>query len=65
MGILITILQILGLIVLLLIALGFAARMTLQGRSARAANKSARIGVHAPANPEDVGDGQGQGANRQ
>jgi hypothetical protein len=60
MNSLITILQIFGLIVLVLVALGFAARMTLRARAARQANKAARIGVEAPANPDDSGAGDGR-----
>lgn len=59
MEILVSILQIFGLLAVVLVVIALAARSTLQGRAARRANKTARIGVEAPADEDDAGNGAG------
>jgi hypothetical protein len=57
MSIFVTILQIVGLVFVALIVLGFVARKSLRGRGPLQA-KPARIGVDAPAEDVDTGSGR-------
>lgn len=55
MSLLITVLQVLGVIVLALIAIGFAARKTIGARAAKESDPASRIGVEAPTNYDETG----------
>jgi hypothetical protein len=55
MALIITILQLLGLAVVIVVVLGFAARHTLNKRTGRGADRPSKFSDDAPANPEKPG----------